>query len=771
MKRKNLLIILAVALVFASVVALCACSAPNSISATVSKDNMGVQIDDTMYGLFLEDISFAGDGGLISQLVNNGSFEYAEQPTAYWNLLGDNIVLSKENGLNQYNTSFLRIDANGEVSLENLGFVEFYDTLTKNYNSEKMKTADMGFHKDVEYDFSFYVRLNGFEGEISAQLRSASNSEKIKLDISQAKTGEWTKIDAVLKSVATEDGSLVINIDGNGSLDVDFVSLIPRDTYGYGEDEWKYVTLREDLYRALENLSPAFIRFPGGCLAEGDTFEHLFDWKKTIGPLEEREQYHNIWREDENGRYYNNTFSLGYHEYFQLCEDLGAKPLPILNVGMICQFQAKYNKMSKDYKNGKMSEQEWEDYLDTVALRPGTQKFEQYVQDIFDLIEYANGTDTNNEWVQKRIQNGHEKPFNMEYIGLGNENWGELYWRNFDALYNRVKEYCKEKGYDIKIISSASYQFSGDYIDNSWEIINEKYTDTLVDEHYYTSQNKLFKNNDRYDKYERTGATVFVGEYAASAWGIGKYWTQNNMWSAIEEASYLTALERNGDLVKMASYAPTFAKINSQCWDLNMIWFDSQNIVLTPNYFNQMLFANNTGNRYVNTDIDAKGIYTSTSVDEEEQVIYVKIVNVNKKNIKISLDLDGFGALNASSMQYMSGVRAACNDLESTTVIPYQKGCDISGSNVSTYINGESINVIRIYYGDNDGSKAYNLPDLPANMHQQVTEYNKFFVVPELAVVLGVTALVVLIAVAATVLVVCLKKRTKKSLGQENNSK
>ncbi|MBD5100919.1 MAG: hypothetical protein HDT29_06675 [Clostridiales bacterium] len=770
MNRKRMFIFIAMVVAISCVFAFCACSAPNSISATISKDNMGVEIADTMYGLFLEDISFAGDGGLISNLVNNGSFEYDAKQTAYWNLTGSDIQVSDEGGMNDNNKSFLRINADGEVLLENLGFVEFYDTLTKNYNEEKMNTADMGFHKDVNYDVSLYVRKNGFEGKIFAQLKSASNTEKVELDLSGANVGEWTKLETVLTSNATEDGSLVIAIEGNGALDVDFVSLIPQDSYGYDKEEWKYVSLRQDLYDALDNLSPAFIRFPGGCLAEGDTFAHLFDWKKTIGPLEEREQYHNIWREDENGRYYNNTFALGYHEYFQLCEDLGAKPLPILNVGMICQFQMKdnqktYNQTSKDYKNGKITQQQWEEYLDKFALKPGTPEFEAYTQDIFDLIEYANGTDLSNEWVQKRIANGHPEPFNMEYIGLGNENWGELYWRNFDALYNAVKEYCKNHGYDnIQIISSASYQFSGERYEDSWRVINEKYTDTLVDEHYYTSQNKLFKNNDRYDKYERTGATVFVGEYAASAWGIGKYWTQNNMWSAIEEAGYLTSLERNGDLVKMASYAPTFAKIDAQCWNINMIWFDSQNIVLTPNYFNQMLFANNTGSRYIDSGIDAKGIYTSTSVDEEEQVIYVKLVNVNKKDIKISLDFDGFGSLNASSMQYMSGVRAACNDLESTTVIPYQVDCEISGSNVNTTINGESINVIRIYYGENDGSNAYNLPELPANMHQEVTEYTKFFVVPELAVVLGVTAVVVLIAVAITVLVVLLKKRAKRSI-------
>ncbi|MDE5616169.1 MAG: hypothetical protein K2I78_00080, partial [Clostridia bacterium] len=248
MKRKRIAVVFILAIAVAIAGMLSACGAPKTITATVSKDNMDVEIDDTMYGLFLEDISFAGDGGLISQLVNNGSFEYEEKPTAYWNFYGGDIKVSKDGGLNSANPSFLRIEASGEVSLENLGFVEFYDTLTKNYNTEKMNTPDMGFHKDVEYDVSLYVRLNGFEGEISAQLKSDSNVDRVKFDLSQTNTGEWSKISATLKSRATEDGSLVITIDGSGSIDADFVSLIPRDSYGYGNEEWKYVSLRSDLY-------------------------------------------------------------------------------------------------------------------------------------------------------------------------------------------------------------------------------------------------------------------------------------------------------------------------------------------------------------------------------------------------------------------------------------------------------------------------------------------------------------------------------------------
>ncbi len=759
MRKKRILSIMALTLILAVGLSIfCACGAPKSVDATISRDKMGVEIADTMYGLFLEDISYAGDGGLISELVNNGSFEYEAKKTAYWNIDG-NAEVKNGSGLNASNPSYLHLSVDGEIKLENLGYIEYYDYLTENYNQDKMNTSDMGFHKDVEYDLSFYVRVNDFEGTLSAGLFSPSNGETVNLTIPSQKD-EWVKVSGVLKSKATEDGALVLTAQGKGELDIDFVSLVPRDSYGYASEEWKYVSLRADLYDALAQLSPAFVRFPGGCLAEGDTFEHLFDWKKTIGPLEEREQYHNIWRDEEHGKYYNNTFALGYHEYFQLCEDLGAQALPILNVGMICQFQAKYNQNANKYAQGKMSKTEWEAYLDSVALRPGTAEFDSYIEDIMDLIEYANG-DASTEWGAKRAQNGHPEPFNISYIGLGNENWGELYWRNFDALYKAVKEAHPE----LTIISSASYQFSGERFDDCWEHIHSDYADTLVDEHYYTSQNKLFKHNDRYDSYDRDSAKVFVGEYAASSWGIGKYWSQNNLWSAVEEASYLTALERNGDVVKMASYAPTFAKINAQCWDINMIWFDSQGIVLTPNYFNQMLFANNTGSRYIDTGITAKGIYSSASVDEESQSIYVKIVNVNAFAMDVNLAFDGFGKINASSMQYMSGQRAAYNAPDMTTVAPMQVDCAIDGNSVSTRMDGQSINIIRIYYGDNDGSSAYNLPDLPQNMQNEITQFDSFVMTPELGFAVGIIGVSVLIALVFAVLARINKKLIYKKAG------
>lgn len=738
MNKKRCLIFIVTLLVAATAVSLTGCGLSGDVAFTVSHDNVDVSISQDLYGLFLEDISYAGDGGLVSDLVNNGSFEYEAIPLAGWRVEGAvDCSVTDERPLNEKNTRSLKVTSDGVGRVDNIGFVEYYDYLTENYDGELMNAPDMGFKEGEKYELSFYFLNADFDGVLSAGLSSEHNCVFVDTGIDVSADG-WQKISLTLTSSASEDGKLSFDVSGKGTFYMDFVSLVPESSYGYGDEEWKYVSLRADLVEALENLSPSFIRFPGGCLAEGDDIDNLFDWKNTIGPLEQREQTYNIWNDDGNGKAYNNTFALGYHEYLQLCDDLGAKPLPILNAGMICQFEADYNAKVKERESGKMTDAEWEAYLDTVALRPGTEEFDAYVQDILDLIEYCNGDAETTYWGARRAENGHYEPFCLEYVGIGNENWGELYWRNFDAIYKVLQE----KHPEITVISSASYEFEGERIDDSWEIINEKYKNTLVDEHYYTGSNTLFRNNDRYDSYPRDGAKVFVGEYAATCWGFGKYITKNNVWAAIEEAGYLTALERNGDLVQMASYAPTFAKVNANCWDVNMIWFDSQGIALTPNYFVQMLFANNYGKNYVNTECDADGVYTSTTVDEDEQVIYVKIVNAGNYDRSVNLSVDGFGALNAASVQYFSGEKGACNEIGKTTVLPVQKDCVIDGSSVSTVADACSVNVIRIYYGDNDGSGAYSLPEVPSTMQSKVTEYDRFYVVPETLIVLAAAALV-----------------------------
>lgn len=757
--KKLLLTFLILAIVLTNVFMFSGC-VEKDMNITISKDNLGYMISEDLYGLFIEDISYACDGGLVSNLIANTSFDYPSAPLTNWSISNLGYEIDNEDSMAQNNPCYLKINASGTGTIQNKGYVEYYKYLTRSYKKGLSDIPDMGFSKDCKYKFTCYIKNVDFEGDLSVQLYSKSNKEPVALTI-PAKGSDWTKVEGELTSKATEDGGMQLDISGEGTLLFDAFELVSEDGYGYGDPNWKYVTLRKDLYNALKELNPSFIRFPGGCLAEGTTLSQLYDWKETIGELYERKHYSNIWNDDEGGLTYDNTNSMGYHEYFQLCEDLNAKALPILNAGMICQFQMykdgkKYRYWEERYRKGKMSEAEWTAYINQYALVPGTEEFDAYVQDILDLIEYANG-DSSTTWGAKRAQNGHEAPFNLEYIGIGNENWGDLYWRNFDAIYKVVKE----KHPEIKVITSAGPWFKAKEKDENWSIIDSKYPETLVDEHYYMENNQMFKNNDYYDSYSRD-REVFVGEYATWCQMIGKYITRNNIWAAIEEASYMTGFERNGDIVKMASYAPTFAKINSQTWEVNLIWFDSQNIVLTPNYFTQMLYSNNVGNQLVKTSVENDGCYSVTTINQDEKIIYFKIVNTNSSKININLDVSGFGDINVANMQYMSNPsKAACNELNSTTVIPYQKDCKIDGDKVSAEIDGYSINIVRIAYGDNNGDNLYKLPDLPDNMEQNVTPYTKLYLTLNGLIAICVIGGLFLAGTIVAIVLISLRKKGK----------
>ena len=725
----------------------------------VSKKSESYKISDKLYGSFIEDISYACDGGLVSNLVNNDSFEYKFNNTTAWVTDGLTLGTGTEKPLNKNNPTYAEISVNGKGTLKNTGYTEMYKYKSYDRDEKKAKQSDMGFKKGGEYEFGCYIKNENFKGDVNVYLDSKNNKNNIvSLDISKT-DGIWTKLTATLKSNADEDGALAIEFDGKGKIDIDFVTLVPKSSYGYGTKEWKYVTLRDDLYTALKQLSPKFVRFPGGCLAEGDSLANLYDWKETIGPLEERVQFYNLWRDDE-GRDYINTNAMGYHEYFQLCADLNAEPLPILNVGLTCQGRADYDAYVNALRKLNMTDEEWEKlltdeihidpddeenrkgytehieslniksqadfdkYLDTIALKPGTKEWDAYVQDILDLIEYANGGATTTYWGALRAANGSAKPFNLKYIGLGNENWGEIYKRNFEALYKEVK-----KAYpDITVISSSGTYLEGNAYDYNWSWINKDYADTVVDEHYYTNDGYLFDHNDRYDNFDRNGAHVFIGEYAATSSGIGTIQTKSNMNEAVEEASYLTGIERNGDIVDMASYAPTFAKVNAQCWNVNLIWFNSQEVVLTPSYYVQMLFSNNYGNEYIKSNFDngktvKDGLYESVTVDRESETLFVKLVNTTGKKQSVDVKLSDFGNINKVSAQSVKGsYKAACNEIGSLTTYPSEYNLTNS-ENISVDMDKYDVTVLRIAYGNNDGASFYSLPD---NINTMTTSVKKY---------------------------------------------
>lgn len=770
-------------------------AAQQSTTLNISSSDESVAISDKLYGSFIEDISFACDGGLVSNLVNNDSFEYEFNKTTAWKAEDITLEAATEKPLNENNPTYAQITVNGSGTLTNTGYTELYDYKSYDLDKDKAATPDMGFVKDTSYDFSCYINNVNFKGKVSVYLDSPKNKSNVtELDISNC-SGGWRQVTAVLTAAADEDGGLTIVFDGTGTLELDFVTLVPHSSYGYGTDSWKYTTLRSDLFEALKNLNPGFIRFPGGCLAEGDSLEHLYDWKETIGPLEERVQFYNLWRDDA-GRDYINTNAMGYHEYFQLCSDLGAEPLPILNVGLTCQGRASYDDYAAAHEKLTMSDSQWEEfltnsrnfdpddekgreeytekiealniksdedweaYLDTIALRPGTDEWDNYVQDILDLIEYANGDATTSYWGALRAANGSQEPFNLKYIGLGNENWGEIYERNFKALYKAVKE----KYPDITIISSSGTWLEGEAYDENWAWINQDYKDTIVDEHYYTNDGYLFDHNDRYDNFDRNGAHVFVGEYAATSKGVGTIQTKSNMIEAVEEASFLTGLERNGDVVEMASYAPTFAKVNAQCWNVNLIWFDSRETVLTPSYYVQMLFANNYGTKYIKSVFDnsttiQNGVYESVTVDEENEVLYVKLVNTDGKKKSVNLKLDGYSP-NAVSVQQLKGdYKSACNEIGKNTTAPTEYSIDPSEA-FDVELGKYDVSVVRIAYGSNKGDNLYELPEKAAST---VSEAGDKYVPPaiKIGIPCGIAGVVVIAAAAAGIAAVVKKKRKR----------
>lgn len=772
--------------------------AKDAVNLNISKSNISHEVSPTLYGAFIEDISKACDGGLVSNLIYNNSFEYNDTAEenhslneAYWTF--DNITheIKNTNPLNGKNRNYEVLTVSGRGTVKNLGCVEHWDYKTYDPSSRLQSKADMGFKEGEKYDFSCYFKNIDFEGTVTVYLDSPSNANhRMEIDISTSRA-DWRKITCELDSLATEDGGLAIEFNGKGSVQMDFAQLIPQNSYGYGTTEWQYTTLRADLFEAFKNLNPSFIRFPGGCFCEGDSLDRLFNWKNTIGPVEEREQSYNIWRNDDAGDYYINSNFMGYGEYFNLCSDLGAEPVPCLNVGLTCQGRNGYDlnvdalkkltmtdeeftayliekrNINKDRVQdrinevnalGYTSEADFDRYLETIALTPGTDEWNNYVQDILDLVEYANGDANTTYWGALRAAYGHPEPYNLKYIGLGNENWGDVYWRNFDALYNALKASYP----DLQIITTSGTWLDGDDFDRAWNTVNEKYTDCYVDEHYYTNDGYMYEINDRYDSYDRNGGKVFVGEYSATSPGIGTIQTKSNIIEAVEEAAYMTGFERNGDVVKMSAYAPTFAKINSQNWNVNEIWFDSQEVVLTPSYFTQMLYANNVGTKYIDADFDTNvpvnELAQSITVDEEKQVIYVKLVNSGSSAQTVNLNIDGFENLGSVSHFHFSGnFKSACNEIgKPYYVAPTQDITVIPKSNTIT-IEAEkySVNVISIAYGSNSGEGNYKLPE-------SIPSVNGTYLPPALKVAIPCAAGAAVLAIVLTAVISkAIKKRGK----------
>ncbi len=401
----------------------------------------------------------------------------------------------------------------------------------------------------------------------------------------------------------------VLLIEG-GEIYFDYISLTPVDTYKNRENG-----LRKDLVEMLEAIKPKFLRFPGGCIVEGRTFSNMYNWKDTVGDVTERKVNWNRWQMDEyqphkkDHRDYFQSFGIGYYEYFLLCEDLGAKPVPVMNVGMTCQ---------------------WHESL----LVP-MDELQPWIDDILDLVEFANG-DVNTTWGKVRSEMGHPKPFDLEYIAIGNEQWGEVYFERYEVFQKAISE----KYPNIKLITSAGWTAEGKDFDYSVEWMKaNKEKAYAVDEHFYKSPEWFLENINRYDDYDRTMPKVFAGEYAAHTCD-SILERKNNWYSALTEAAFLTGVERNSDHVVMSCYAPLIARAGHQQWHPNLIWFTKTQCVATPNYHVQKLFSNLIGDDIIETIVEDTDLKVVSSISEDGQRVIIKVVNLSKDDKKVNVNLD-----------------------------------------------------------------------------------------------------------------------------------
>ncbi len=590
----------------------------------------GKQISDNLIGIFFEDISSSADGGLCAELVQNGSFEYNPSERDGWGAgtswkvsrPGHSLGLlevKQQNPLNANNPNYMRLNVERAR--------EFYDYRgSRGFGIQNEGFGGISVKAGAKYNFSVFLRdVEGDGKKVRISLILPGWQEKLLADAEfTTDSKDWKKYEAQLTaSEDCEKAQLRLLVLDKGTVDVDMVSLIPEDTYkGHG--------LRRDLAEALEALHPKFMRFPGGCVVHGggDGMWDTYRWKNTIGPKEQRKGLKNTWG-------YHQSFGLGYFEYFQFCEDLGMEPLPILPCGVSCQGTNGGWNMT-----GKRGQ-------DAVPMS----EMDEWVDEALDLIEWANG-DANSKWGRLRAEAGHPAPFNLKYLGLGNEELiSEEFCERFKYIYERVRKAHPE----IIIVGTAgpgSHSDNPDYI-NGWKLA-EEIGFPIIDEHYYEPRN-YFQTSRQYDSYPRDSKTkVYLGEYAAK---------DKKLQDALAEALYLLHVERNGDVVCMTSYAPLFAKRDATNWNPDLIYFDNQKVYPTCSYYVQQMFGLSAGQYYYGDCIKFSGedasnnlLGQSAVLNTQKRELYLKVANSTDKETTVNLDLSRFkGMKSVASKMTISG--------------------------------------------------------------------------------------------------------------------
>ncbi|MFA7427688.1 alpha-L-arabinofuranosidase C-terminal domain-containing protein [Mesotoga sp.] len=554
---------------------------------TIDPSNLGPEISPFLYGIFFEDINHAVDGGLYAELVRNRSFEHKD-PLEGWFAVFETgcqatFSIDSDLPLNENNLHYLSFDIaseNKSVSLSNNG-----------YDGIPLK-------KGKRYEFSAFIRGNSeYSGEIAVLLTDAKGNKIVEASLGSVFGAEWEKYSVEFEIPEDYGNSrLLLTLEGTGEVCLDMISLFP-------EENWN--GMRVDLLNMLEELRPGFVRFPGGCLVEGDSLENAYRWKDTIGPVEERKANYNLWG-------YHQSYGIGFFEYLLLSERLEAEPIPIFNSGMSCQVRgAEYCPIDE---------------------------MEEWITNVLDFIEFANGPQTS-FWGSKRVELGHPEPFDVKYIGIGNENWGTEYYDRFPLF----REAVKAKYPEIIIVFSGPPSYEGASFNRAWRWARENDVE-ILDEHMYAVPEWMLRNTERYDKYDRTGPKVMLGEYAAHAAG-----TRNSLQAAMAEAALMTGIERNSDIVIMAAYAPLFNRPGWSQWTPDLIWFDNTRVYGTPSYHVQKLFNENLGDVVIPSELTDenlevigywfKSLYHVCVYDRETENLIIKIVNPwpEEKEVRVEI--------------------------------------------------------------------------------------------------------------------------------------
>lgn len=605
---------------------LLSCLHAQSTTITVQAGAAGKPISPDLVGIFFEDLSHAADGGLYAELIQNRSFDYSAAdrpewtPLTAWQLVQHgggqgSVAVETAKPLNAVNPSYAVLtveNPGGGVGLQNEGF-----------DGIPVKAGD-------RYDVSLFARqLAGTAFPLTVRLESKAGALLAEARL-PAPSSDWKKSSAVLvPSVTDADARFIVLAGGTGKVALDMVSLFPEKTFHNRPNG-----LRPDLAQVIADLKPKFVRFPGGCLVHGDGLDNIYHWKETIGPVEQRKPQRNIWR-------YHQSKGLGFFEYFQFCEDIGAKPLPVVAAGVCCQ----NSNFLVTHRYG----------IGQLGLP--MEQMPAYVQDVLDLIEYANGPVTST-WGAKRAAAGHPAPFGLQYLGIGNEDKiTPVFRERFEMVYKAVKA----KHPEITVIGTVGPSPEGDDYVKGWKIANELQV-PMVDEHCYKSPQWFWENLKRYDAYDRSKSKVYLGEWASFDDG-----RRSTLRSAISEAAYFTSLERNADVVRMASYAPLLAKRGHTDWTPDLIFFSNTEVFPTINYHVQQLFSVNGGDFYIPTTIGdgtttpPADLAASTVGDSKTGDLIIKIVNGANQPRPLHLVLAGVKRLPATATKT---VLAGANPME-----------------------------------------------------------------------------------------------------------